>query len=105
MGPACLQRRALQATRTVGGQGELEALDRHGTRFEYPIAMSGNTSDARLDRLRRWGVTRVDGYPGDGINGLLGAFDRAKEASSSSRRATRKWRRSWRARTRRLPAR
>jgi pyruvate dehydrogenase (quinone) len=27
-----------------------------------------------LDRLRQWGVTRIYGYPGDGINGLLGAF-------------------------------
>jgi pyruvate dehydrogenase (quinone) len=27
-----------------------------------------------LDRLKQWGVTRIYGYPGDGINGLLGAF-------------------------------
>ena len=27
-----------------------------------------------LGRLREWGVTRIYGYPGDGINGLLGAF-------------------------------
>src|SRR4051794_13119535 len=27
-----------------------------------------------LQRLREWGVARVYGYPGDGINGLLGAF-------------------------------
>jgi pyruvate dehydrogenase (quinone) len=27
-----------------------------------------------LDRLRQWGVSRIYGYPGDGINGLLGAF-------------------------------
>ncbi|AEW99596.1 thiamine pyrophosphate protein (plasmid) [Streptantibioticus cattleyicolor NRRL 8057 = DSM 46488] len=31
-----------------------------------------------LDRLRQWGVHRVYGYPGDGINGMLGAFDRAQ---------------------------
>ena len=30
-----------------------------------------------LQRLSEWGVQRVYGYPGDGINGLLGAFDRA----------------------------
>src|SRR4051794_23474235 len=30
-----------------------------------------------LDRLHQeWGVTRVYGYPGDGINGFLGAFHR-----------------------------
>jgi pyruvate dehydrogenase (quinone) len=27
-----------------------------------------------LRRLHEWGVTRVYGYPGDGINGILGAF-------------------------------
>jgi pyruvate dehydrogenase (quinone) len=34
-------------------------------------------SDFVLSRLRLWGVHRVYGYPGDGINGMLGAFDRA----------------------------
>ena len=34
-------------------------------------------ADFVLERLRRWGVERVFGYPGDGINGFLGAFDRA----------------------------
>ncbi|MEU7363973.1 thiamine pyrophosphate-binding protein, partial [Streptomyces olivaceoviridis] len=35
-------------------------------------------ADYVLRRLRDWGIERVYGYPGDGINGLLGAFDRAK---------------------------
>ncbi|QLJ03622.1 thiamine pyrophosphate-requiring protein [Streptomyces sp. NEAU-sy36] len=35
-------------------------------------------ADYVLQRLREWGIKRVYGYPGDGINGLLGAFDRAK---------------------------
>jgi pyruvate dehydrogenase (quinone) len=34
-------------------------------------------ADYIVGRLRKWGVHRVYGYPGDGINGLLGAFDRA----------------------------
>ncbi|WP_268221230.1 thiamine pyrophosphate-binding protein [Streptomyces sp. EMB24] len=34
-------------------------------------------ADFVLESLREWGVQRVHGYPGDGINGLLGAFDRA----------------------------
>lgn len=34
------------------------------------------TSDHLLSRLHEWGVHRVFGYPGDGINGLMGAFDR-----------------------------
>jgi pyruvate dehydrogenase (quinone) len=33
-----------------------------------------NTAQFMLDRLADWGVKRVYGYPGDGINGLLGAF-------------------------------
>ncbi len=36
--------------------------------------MADNVSVFLLRRLREWGVTRIYGYPGDGINGLLGAF-------------------------------
>jgi pyruvate dehydrogenase (quinone) len=36
-------------------------------------------SDFLLERLRSWGVRRVFGYPGDGINGIMGAFDRRHE--------------------------
>ena len=42
--------------------------------------MSMTVSDHLLQRLRQWGVSRVFGYPGDGINGLMGAFDRAGDA-------------------------
>ncbi len=35
-----------------------------------------NTSDFLMQRLIDWGVTRIYGYPGDGINGIMGAFDR-----------------------------
>jgi pyruvate dehydrogenase (quinone) len=38
--------------------------------------MASTTSDQLLARLREWGVRRVFGYPGDGINGLMGAFGR-----------------------------
>jgi len=34
-------------------------------------------ADFILKRLREWGVQRIYGYPGDGINALLGALDRA----------------------------
>lgn len=33
-------------------------------------------SDFILKRLSEWGISRVFGYPGDGINGLIGAFGR-----------------------------
>src|SRR6478609_1480750 len=36
--------------------------------------MSENTAAYMLNRLHDWGVDRIYGYPGDGINGLLGAF-------------------------------
>ena len=36
--------------------------------------MSENVGAFMLKRLSEWGVTRIYGYPGDGINGLLGAF-------------------------------
>ncbi|MFF8909510.1 hypothetical protein [Streptomyces olivaceoviridis] len=35
-------------------------------------------ADFVLQRLTEWRIERVYGYPGDGINGLLGAFDRAR---------------------------
>ncbi|MES9603836.1 thiamine pyrophosphate-requiring protein [Actinomadura sp. NPDC000929] len=40
--------------------------------------MAQQVADYVLQRLTEWGVKRVYGYPGDGINGLLGAFDRAE---------------------------
>ncbi|MBN8850056.1 MULTISPECIES: thiamine pyrophosphate-requiring protein [unclassified Sphingomonas] len=42
--------------------------------------MTRLTSDFFVDRLRAWGVTRIYGYPGDGINGVLGALQRAQRA-------------------------
>ena len=39
--------------------------------------MSHTTSDFLVQRLFDWGVRRVYGYPGDGINGIMGALDRA----------------------------
>ncbi len=38
--------------------------------------MSNTVSDFLLERLRQWGVRRVFGYAGDGINGVLAAFSR-----------------------------
>lgn len=36
-------------------------------------------ADFILERLRAWGIGRIYGYPGDGINGMLGALDRARK--------------------------
>ena len=39
--------------------------------------MSTTVADHVLERLRAWGVEKVFGYAGDGINGLLAAWGRA----------------------------
>jgi pyruvate dehydrogenase (quinone) len=41
--------------------------------------MAQTVADFALARLHEWGVQRIYGFPGDGINGFLGALDRAKE--------------------------
>ena len=38
--------------------------------------MADTVADFLLQRLHEWGVERVFGYPGDGINGIVGAFGR-----------------------------
>ena len=39
--------------------------------------MSRTVGDYFWERLGQWGVKTIFGYPGDGINGLLGALSRA----------------------------
>jgi pyruvate dehydrogenase (quinone) len=41
--------------------------------------MSQTVGDFVVERLHEWGVRRVFGYPGDGINGVFGALNRASE--------------------------
>lgn len=41
--------------------------------------MADTVSDFLWRRMSEWGVKRVYGYPGDGINGLIGALDRASD--------------------------
>src|SRR5881628_3629677 len=36
-------------------------------------------AEVLIDRLIDWGVKTIFGYPGDGINGLIGALDRARD--------------------------
>src|ERR1044072_8015451 len=38
------------------------------------LKMSQNTSSFLVNRLYDWGVKRIYGYPGDGINGIMGAL-------------------------------
>jgi pyruvate dehydrogenase (quinone) len=41
--------------------------------------MSKTVGDFFVERLYDWGVRRIFGYPGDGINGVLGALNRSKK--------------------------
>src|ERR1700742_4762609 len=41
--------------------------------------MAQQVSDFIVERLISWGVKRIYGYPGDGINGVMGALNRAKD--------------------------
>lgn len=43
--------------------------------------MTRLVSDFLIERLREWGVRRVYGYPGDGINGITAALRKAGDAS------------------------
>ncbi|HTF81868.1 MAG TPA: thiamine pyrophosphate-binding protein, partial [Cytophagales bacterium] len=37
-----------------------------------------NVSDFIVQRVQAWGISQIFGYPGDGINGLMGALNRAQ---------------------------
>ena len=41
--------------------------------------MSETVGDFILQRLTDWGIRRIFGFPGDGINGIMGAMGRAAE--------------------------
>src|SRR5579875_1181130 len=41
--------------------------------------MSKQVSDFLLERLAAWDIKRIYGYPGDGINGILGALERHQD--------------------------
>ncbi len=47
--------------------------------------MTQTVSDFVVRRLHAWGVRRIYGYPGDGINGLMGALNRAQDTGHAVR--------------------
>jgi pyruvate dehydrogenase (quinone) len=54
-------------------------LDPEQTDLELLVRSPMTVSDQLVQRLSSWGVTRIYGYPGDGINGIMGALERAQE--------------------------
>ena len=40
--------------------------------------MAMSVADFTIDRIHKWGIKRIFGFPGDGINGFMGAMNRAK---------------------------
>ena len=68
--------RARRGLQTVHGASERP-------RVAFPRGMK--TADFFVDRLKAWGVKRIFGYSGDGINGVIGALQRDGGKSTSSR--------------------
>jgi pyruvate dehydrogenase (quinone) len=48
--------------------------------------MSDSVGDYLLERLTTWGIERIYGYPGDGINGIMGAFSRSSNGRHGGHR-------------------
>src|SRR5688572_14934439 len=75
------------ARRGFAGRNSLgrAPLPRQGAFAPHPAtalvggAAMATVSDFMLERLSEWGVDRIYGYPGDGINGILGALARAED--------------------------
>ena len=47
--------------------------------------MSQTVSDFIIERLYAWDIRRIYGYPGDGINGFMGALGRAQDSEHAVR--------------------
>ena len=47
--------------------------------------MSQTVGDFIVERLHAWGVRRIYGYPGDGINGVFGALSRAQSEAKKGK--------------------
>src|ERR1043166_9848442 len=41
--------------------------------------MAKSVAEFTIDRLSEWGIKRIYGYPGDGINGFMGALRSAQD--------------------------
>ena len=55
----------------------IKKCDGHRPQCATKLIMSETVSDFLIKRISEWGLKRIYGFPGDGINGIIGAIDRA----------------------------
>src|SRR5690242_5859334 len=48
-----------------------------GSKALGTLMTTQTVGDFLIKRINEWGLKRIYGYPGDGINGIIGAIDRA----------------------------
>jgi hypothetical protein len=71
------KRLSVRAERTFSrGLTRLRNVSAPGALEKGLGGMAKKVSDFFIERLKAWGVKRIYGYPGDGINGVLGALQR-----------------------------
>ena len=71
----------------------IRSTKRHGE------PQASTVSDFFWKRMSEWGVRRIYGYPGDGINGLMGGLSRARDKFDFIQARHEELRPSWPART------
>ena len=54
-------------------------------RHQEGLPMSSTVADFVIQRLHDWGTRRIYGFPGDGINGFMGALGRAQDSEHAVR--------------------
>ena len=64
-------------------EGEGSTSERTESKSE--TIMSQTVGDFVFKRLHDWGIRRIYGFPGDGINGFMGALNRAQDSDHSIR--------------------
>ena len=65
--------------RRVRGGARLDLPTASAAMPDAPATGKPTVADHLLDRLAAWDVRRIFGYPGDGVNGVMGALERAQD--------------------------
>jgi len=59
-------------------------VPRTASTYFIELKMTETVGDFFVEPLHQWGVRRIYGYPGDSINGVFGALQRAEGAAFES---------------------